>query len=458
MKIYVKKFYGFTPENVPVITFSRAGSRDKLLEEASTGDCIIYECVNGPPVPEDERGKIVGMAQIGNGALSTKTLIRDIGSLPDYFYDNKGNLKWTEGIPMEKAWRFDPPLDRQKILRSETIQNQATRTTAIELSEEEAARVLSKPKNKIELPKIVEDISKHARSYSPPKESKKSNRVFGHIPGIKVGTLFPNRAALREAGLHKPNQAGISGSQKEGADSLVVSGGYEDDLDFGDEIIYTGHGGNDRDTGKQTSDQSFTGNNLALAQNERLGLPIRVIRGAGGNPETSPESGYRYDGLYFVESHWEETGASGFKIFRYRLLRDNSASQENENTRTPQGNAKPHRKETTTLRIVRDTKVSNWVKELHDYKCQVCGIAIETPMGRYAEGAHIVPLAAPHNGEDVKENMLCLCPNHHVAFDKGSFSIADDWSLLGLKGSLRRLKEHPISKSSIQRHRILFGY
>jgi putative restriction endonuclease len=39
---------------------------------------------------------------------------------------------------------------------------------------------------------------------------------------------------------------GIHGTAKEGADSIVVSGGYVDDRDMGDVIIYTGEGGNDR--------------------------------------------------------------------------------------------------------------------------------------------------------------------------------------------------------------------
>jgi hypothetical protein len=30
-----------------------------------------------------------------------------------------------------------------------------------------------------------------------------------------------------------------------GAESIVVSGGYKDDNDFGDVIVYTGHGGQD---------------------------------------------------------------------------------------------------------------------------------------------------------------------------------------------------------------------
>ena len=35
--------------------------------------------------------------------------------------------------------------------------------------------------------------------------------------------------------------AGINGSKKEGCRSLVLSGGYADDKDFGDEFTYSGN-------------------------------------------------------------------------------------------------------------------------------------------------------------------------------------------------------------------------
>src|SRR5689334_4258818 len=109
-------------------------------------------------------------------------------------------------------------------------------------------------------------------------------RVFGEIPGHPAGTTYPNRQALADAGVHKPLQAGISGAVAEGADSIVLSGGYEDDQDQGAVIIYTGHGGRDPNTGQQIADQEFTRQNAALLQNEQQGLPVRVIRGAKGNP------------------------------------------------------------------------------------------------------------------------------------------------------------------------------
>jgi putative restriction endonuclease len=75
-----------------------------------------------------------------------------------------------------------------------------------------------------------------------------AERIFGHIPDVPVGSVFQSRKALAEAGVHRPLQAGISGSGAEGSDSIVVSGGYEDDVALGTEIVYTGQGGRDPNT------------------------------------------------------------------------------------------------------------------------------------------------------------------------------------------------------------------
>jgi len=104
-----------------------------------------------------------------------------------------------------------------------------------------------------------------------------------------VGTPFKNRHALRDAGVHAPLMAGISGTQAEGADAIVVSGGYVDDADYGDVIIYTGHGGNDPATKQQVADQDIAAHgNVGGITSEREGLPVRVVRGAGGHSEHAP--------------------------------------------------------------------------------------------------------------------------------------------------------------------------
>jgi hypothetical protein len=150
-----------------------------------------------------------------------------------------------------------------------------------------------------------------------------TERIFGHIPGTWVGTEFPDRRSVSAAGVHRPSQAGISGSSVDGADSIVVSGGYVDDSDSGDQIIYTGHGGNDPITKRQVADQQLTRGNLALVISHDRGLPVRVVRGWKGNPTHSPDAGYRYDGLYSVARYWSEVGVDGYVIWRYELHQRN---------------------------------------------------------------------------------------------------------------------------------------
>jgi SAD/SRA domain len=123
-----------------------------------------------------------------------------------------------------------------------------------------------------------------------------------------------------------PLQAGISGSAYEGADSIVVSGGYEDDRDNGFEIIYTGHGGRDPETGEQVPDQELTRGNMALVYSMNHMLPVRVVRGATHTSPFSPKAGYRYDGLYLVEHYWQEKGKSGYMVWRYRLVKEDKSS------------------------------------------------------------------------------------------------------------------------------------
>lgn len=285
--------------------------------------------------------------------------------------------------------------------------------------------------------------------------------VFGPIQGVAPGHEFANRLELWGAGVHAQTQAGISARQGEGAASIVVSGGYEDDEDLGTTIIYTGRGGRSAESTQQVADQTLTGANLELARNELTGLPLRVTRKvtAGGT------SHYRYAGLYRVASHWAATGKSGHRVWRFRLeLLPELLSDELPAVPLPAaGAAEPSaaygpgpRRETTILRLVRDTAVSRRVKLLHNYHCQICAIQLRGAAGPYAEAAHIQPLGAPHHGPDTLANVLCLCPNHHVMFDLGSFGIADNLQLLGVPGRLLTQKKHSIGTEFTAYHRVHF--
>jgi predicted restriction endonuclease len=80
----------------------------------------------------------------------------------------------------------------------------------------------------------------------------------------------------------------------------------------------------------------------------------------------------------------------------------------------------PERAEVMITRVIRNTKMSNELKELYQWKCQICGFSIEIPgKGRYCEVHHLMPLAKEHAGPDIRDNMICLCPNHHTQMDYG---------------------------------------
>ncbi|AII52815.1 YDG/SRA domain-containing protein [Hymenobacter sp. APR13] len=141
-------------------------------------------------------------------------------------------------------------------------------------------------------------------------------RIFGHIGTYRPGDLFDNRLELSLRGLHRPRRAGVSGSQAEGADSIVLAGAYEDDLFGEDEIIYSGSGGRDMKSGRQTTNQEMTGRNLALRRSQETGLPVRVFQ----RVTHEGREAIRYEGLYRLISHEFARGAAGFQVLLFRLV------------------------------------------------------------------------------------------------------------------------------------------
>lgn len=108
----------------------------------------------------------------------------------------------------------------------------------------------------------------------------------GSVPGVEVGDVFQSRRLLSNIGLHRPLQAGIyylkpeeTGHVVPLATNIVLSGGYEDNIDNGDVIIYSGQCGNAHDKNKkQISDQELTRGNQALRYSCMMKQPVRLIR------------------------------------------------------------------------------------------------------------------------------------------------------------------------------------
>ncbi|XP_043716488.1 uncharacterized protein LOC122664641 [Telopea speciosissima] len=158
-------------------------------------------------------------------------------------------------------------------------------------------------------------------------------KILGPVPGVEVGDEFHYRVELAIVGLHRPFQSGIDSIKKDGkilATSIVASGGYHDDMDSTDVLIYSGQGGKPMggEKQKQAEDQKLERGNLALKNGMDAGTAVRVIRGfKETNSSDSAESKgkiiatYIYDGLYLVEDYWTESSTYGTSVFKFKLKR-----------------------------------------------------------------------------------------------------------------------------------------
>ncbi|TFK89773.1 hypothetical protein K466DRAFT_574615 [Polyporus arcularius HHB13444] len=185
------------------------------------------------------------------------------------------------------------------------------------------------------LPRIL-SAKARAGMQGAPREimiRKYDPKTYGAIPGVPVGSWWETREACSKDSIHAPWVAGISAGPQ-GAYSVALSGGYEDDVDLGEAFTYTGSGGRDLKgtkanpknlrTAPQTSDQTFENNyNKALLRSSETKKPVRVIRGPKLRSPYAPAEGYRYDGLYTVEKAWMEKGLNpkGYLVCKFALKR-----------------------------------------------------------------------------------------------------------------------------------------
>jgi len=84
------------------------------------------------------------------------------------------------------------------------------------------------------------------------------------------------------------------------------------------------------------------------------------------------------------------------------------------------------KREILLSRIIRDTSLTKDLKRLHNHRCQICGKTVKLQSGLYSEAHHIKPLSKEHNGSDTADNILIVCPNHHVQCDYGAIKLDID--------------------------------
>lgn len=141
--------------------------------------------------------------------------------------------------------------------------------------------------------------------------------------------------------------------------------------------------------------------------------------------------------------HWQDNE----KIFPLKAIRsiDDIIHITEQVEPIAQDLNKPDRVSTDTYRILRDTRLARTIKSLYDNRCQICGNVIRFDNGSsYSECHHIKPLGSPHNGPDVEDNIICLCPNHHALLDYGGVKLD--------QSEFKTPSKHSISRDYVAYH------
>jgi hypothetical protein len=132
-----------------------------------------------------------------------------------------------------------------------------------------------------------------------------------------------------------------------------------------------------------------------------------------------------YFGVTEIKNHLDVTE----QLHHFEQIWEKPAVEEiyvDEAIYIPDSLPEPDRKTGKVLRVVRDTAQSRYVKELYNYKCQICEWTIYSPRLKslwYCEAHHVQPLGKKYRGPDHQSNIIALCPTHHCMMDLGVLAV-----------------------------------
>lgn len=163
--------------------------------------------------------------------------------------------------------------------------------------------------------------------------------------------------------------------------------------------------------------------NRALGEHQKEGRELHVFRKEKNGLVT-------YLGQYIHRESFRETlpdrEGNDREGIRFKLNPINEVEVDSP-VALPEGNSTPERTRSVGKRVQRDEKLVQEIKRLYTDTCQLCGDRrLQGDDIGYSYVHHIKPLARQHDGPDVPENVIVLCPNHHDDFDNGMLTVDPD--------------------------------
>lgn len=193
-RIWVKAFWGFSPENSGYIGFTDEGDRKRFLRDAKNGDLVlIYGAMDKETAKED--------VHIALGFLEIELeAVEDISRMSESYrlqkIENDWKDLWTYGIKVKRAWRIERNNYKIQHITKETFSENFPPHFAkrgVLLSDIEVERALSLPVREVSV--YGEEPLKNSSSIAFPIKELLN-------PSRGINPKFGEMDAVREDGIH----------------------------------------------------------------------------------------------------------------------------------------------------------------------------------------------------------------------------------------------------------------
>tara|TARA_R110002096_G_scaffold51665_20_gene135083 strand:+ start:4362 stop:5219 length:858 start_codon:yes stop_codon:yes gene_type:complete len=201
-EIFVKRFWGFSPEQWPIVSFGLDGNRRDLINKSKPGDMIAFVGTMTAEVRPDEQGRLLGIAEFGRQEIDSLDVLAP-SAIHSEHYNKRGEFKWPKALPMVRAWRF---VDKPMLLDvlDEQLTYEAT-IRAVTLSEREQLALSELKRVEMPLPNL--DVLKRYRAENDALFSGRA--TTGPVPSFRKG-----------GGSHDPTRTGFTYAMRFGKRNL----------------------------------------------------------------------------------------------------------------------------------------------------------------------------------------------------------------------------------------------
>lgn len=112
-RIWLRSFYGFTPEDDGYIGWTEEDRRDRMLGLVEDGDLFMIYGATSPETDKVHRNRVIGFLQVEARTIRDFEKASEAGMRRKIAHGWRD--KWTYALPVVRAWRVDEPILLERI-------------------------------------------------------------------------------------------------------------------------------------------------------------------------------------------------------------------------------------------------------------------------------------------------------------------------------------------------------